>query len=59
MSEQKFAEFRERAEHVVTPANPDTLLRRGRALRRRRHVGTGRGRGRHRGGRLRDPHLQR
>ncbi len=38
MSEQKFAEFRERAEHVVTPANPDRLLKRGRALRRRRHV---------------------
>ncbi len=38
MSEHKFAEFRERAEHVVTPANPDRLLKRGRALRRRRHL---------------------
>ena len=38
MSEQKFAEFRERAEFVVTPADPDTLLKRGRALRRRRQL---------------------
>jgi hypothetical protein len=38
MSEQKFAEFRERAEFVVTPADPDALLKRGRALRRRRQL---------------------
>ena len=38
MSEQKFAEFRERAAFVVTPADPDTLLKRGRARRRRRQL---------------------
>ena len=38
MSEQKFAEFRQRAEFGVTPADPDTLLQRGRALRRRRQL---------------------
>lgn len=38
MSEQKILEFRERAERLVTPADPGLLLRRGRALRRRRQV---------------------
>lgn len=38
MSEQKFAEFRERAEIVVGPVDPDLLLQRGRRLRRRRQL---------------------
>ncbi len=38
MSEQKILEFRERAERLVTPADPGLLLRRGHALRRRRQL---------------------
>jgi hypothetical protein len=38
MSEQKIAEFRERATTMVAPADPDQLLERGRALRRRRQL---------------------
>ena len=38
MSDQKIAEFRERAELAVTPPDPDLLLQRGRALRRRRQI---------------------
>lgn len=38
MSDQKIAEFRERAELGVTPVDPDQLLRRGTALRRRRQL---------------------
>ena len=36
MSEQKFTEFRERAEAAVVAPDPDLLLNRGRAVRRRR-----------------------
>lgn len=38
MSEQKILEFRDRAERLVTPADPGLLLRRGHALRRRRRL---------------------
>jgi hypothetical protein len=38
MSDQKIAEFRERAEGGVTPPEPGLLLERGRALRRRRQL---------------------
>ncbi len=38
MSDQKIAEFRERAELGVTPPDPDLLLQRGKALRRRRQI---------------------
>lgn len=38
MSDQKIREFRERAELGVTPVDPDQLLRRGTALRRRRQL---------------------
>ncbi len=38
MSDQKIAEFRERAELGVTPVDPDLLLRRGTAVRRRRQL---------------------
>ncbi|HSV38429.1 MAG TPA: hypothetical protein VLI04_06680 [Nocardioidaceae bacterium] len=38
MSDQKFAEFRERALDTVAPVDPDDLLRRGRTLRRNRRL---------------------
>ena len=38
MSEQKFTEFRERAEAAVVAPDPDLLLNRGRAVRRRRQL---------------------
>lgn len=38
MSEQKILEFRERAERLVTPADPGLLQRRGHTLRRRRQL---------------------
>ncbi|HEX5970120.1 MAG TPA: hypothetical protein VFY88_16705 [Intrasporangium sp.] len=38
MSDQKITEFRERAELGVRPMDPDRLLERGRALRRRRQL---------------------
>jgi hypothetical protein len=38
MSERKVTEFRERALVAVTPPDPDQLLERGRALRRRRRL---------------------
>jgi hypothetical protein len=40
MSDQKITEFWERALDAVTPADPDQLLQRGRALRRRRQLGS-------------------
>jgi hypothetical protein len=39
MSDQKVTEFRERARGAVAPPDPDLLLQRGRALRRRRRLG--------------------
>ena len=38
MADQKIQEFRARAESAIAPADPDLLLHRGRALRRRRQL---------------------
>ena len=38
MSDQKISEFRERAQMAVAAPDPDLLLQRGRALRRRRQL---------------------